>query len=400
MTHGVAGVSVLHRSCMAADAWSTALMVMGRDEGMRLALERDLAALVVTRRALGAHGAHDARAGVDAGRVMNDSMGSLIAAAGVIAGYTAFTGAVLASHRRRRLRGRPAVVVPDSSGPAETIVAYASQTGFAEQLAEKTTAALRGAGARVDLTALHALDVARLTAARRALFIVSTTGEGDAPDIAAAFVRTVMAGSAALGKLSYAVLAPGDRSYARYCAFGHTLDAWLQRQGASPLFPLIDVDNGDARALDRWGARLTDIARVAGTSATDAVASTDWAPPRTGAGGWSTVRCSTPAAPARRRFTSRSNRWMPPRPHGAPAISHRSACRRPTARRRSSASILDCLAARGGSCRVAGATSAAIVRRARPRLGLAHVARAGRAPKYRCGCARTGAFIRPRMRVH
>jgi FAD:protein FMN transferase len=53
VTHGVASVSVLHRSCMAADAWSTALTVMGRDEGMRLALERDLAALFVTRTAAG-----------------------------------------------------------------------------------------------------------------------------------------------------------------------------------------------------------------------------------------------------------------------------------------------------------------------------------------------------------
>lgn len=50
VANGVAGVTVLHASCMAADALSTALTVLGPEEGLAWADARDLAALFVLRR--------------------------------------------------------------------------------------------------------------------------------------------------------------------------------------------------------------------------------------------------------------------------------------------------------------------------------------------------------------
>ncbi len=47
--HGLASVSVLHAQCMLADAWSTALMVMGLDEGLALANARGIAAVFMQR---------------------------------------------------------------------------------------------------------------------------------------------------------------------------------------------------------------------------------------------------------------------------------------------------------------------------------------------------------------
>lgn len=49
VTHGVASVTVLHRECMWADAWSTALSVLGVDEGLALADRLALPAFVVHR---------------------------------------------------------------------------------------------------------------------------------------------------------------------------------------------------------------------------------------------------------------------------------------------------------------------------------------------------------------
>jgi thiamine biosynthesis lipoprotein len=43
--HRLKSVSVIHSSCMEADALATALMIMGPDEGYRFAVERELAAL-------------------------------------------------------------------------------------------------------------------------------------------------------------------------------------------------------------------------------------------------------------------------------------------------------------------------------------------------------------------
>jgi sulfite reductase (NADPH) flavoprotein alpha-component len=104
--------------------------------------------------------------------------------------------------------------------------------------------------------------------------VVSTTGEGDAPDTARAFIRDVMSAEPALHGLGYGVLALGDSGYDRFCAFGRTLDAWLARRGAAPLFDRVEVDDGDPAALRHWQSHVGVLAGV-----TDAP---DWTRPRYG----------------------------------------------------------------------------------------------------------------------
>lgn len=49
IAHGLASVSVLHEDCLWADAWSTALTVLGLEPGLALAREHGIAALFVQR---------------------------------------------------------------------------------------------------------------------------------------------------------------------------------------------------------------------------------------------------------------------------------------------------------------------------------------------------------------
>lgn len=174
------------------------------------------------------------------------------AAAFVVTGYAAFCGAVVARHRRKR---RPVAVAADT-----LLVAYASQTGFAESLAEQSAEGLRSVGLPAQAVSLADLDGTSLGQAGRVLFVVSTTGDGDPPDTAAAFVRRVMDDGLRLDGLHYGVLALGDSSYRRFCAFGHALDAWLRHAGAQPLFDLVEVDDGDDDALRHWQACLAALA--------------------------------------------------------------------------------------------------------------------------------------------
>ncbi|WP_298579220.1 sulfite reductase flavoprotein subunit alpha [uncultured Luteimonas sp.] len=170
-------------------------------------------------------------------------------------------------------RARPmAVETLDHDAALPWLVVHASQTGFAAALAAQTAAALRAAGLQVALLPLASVDAAVLARTGRALFIVSTTGEGDPPDPALPFVRAAMARPAALGTLQYAVLALGDRGYAHFCAFGHQLEQWLRQCGARALFDLTEVDNGDPGALRHWQHHL---AQAAGADAMP-----DWTPPR------------------------------------------------------------------------------------------------------------------------
>jgi len=163
--------------------------------------------------------------------------------------------------RRKQRAARPHAAGKD--GGAAWIVAHASQTGNAEQLAEQTAAALRLAGLPVQLTELSSLTADALQGAERILFLTSTYGEGDAPDAAAAFAGRVMSRQLPLERLHYAVLALGDSSYQQFCGFGRTLDQWLQEQGASSLFPRIEVDRSAESALADWRHQLS---HLAGTS--------------------------------------------------------------------------------------------------------------------------------------
>lgn len=176
----------------------------------------------------------------------------------------------------RKDRGSmPVSGIEPEAGDARLLVLYASQTGFAQRLAELSTDSLRTAGATPAISTLDALPPARLVASETALFIVSTTGEGDPPDNALAFAVEAMSTTPDLSRLRYALLALGDRRYARYCAFGHALDEWLRRCGATPLFDMVEVDNGDGGALRRW---QYEIAQLAGGGSA-AIEEADWATP-------------------------------------------------------------------------------------------------------------------------
>lgn len=158
---------------------------------------------------------------------------------------------------RRPWRGRrPRTAV---SAPALPVL-YASQTGQAKALAQRTAQSLTQAGLPAQTVPLGEVDAAALARFGRALFVVSTAGEGDAPEGALRFVRRTMAAPAALTSLEYGLLALGDRDYGRFCGFGRRLDAWLQHQGARPLFDRVEVDNGDAGALRHWQHQLGVIA--------------------------------------------------------------------------------------------------------------------------------------------
>lgn len=162
---------------------------------------------------------------------------------------------------RDRARARRADPHGAAGASTQTLLAYASQTGFAEELARRSARFLADAGTPTRAVALGELSPAMLQQAPRALFVVSTTGEGDAPDSAAPFVRKLLGRSMSLPALPFAVLALGDRDYRNYCAFGHQLHRWLAHQGATPLSAPIEVDNGDEHALQQWQQQLQRLAR-------------------------------------------------------------------------------------------------------------------------------------------
>ncbi|CAD2256161.1 flavodoxin domain-containing protein [Xanthomonas arboricola] len=162
-----------------------------------------------------------------------------------------------------RARKRVGAQRADASG---VLIVWASQTGFARELAQRSVAALQSAGVGAHALPIEAVDGDQLARVPRLLCIVSTTGEGDTPDHAQAAERDWLAGDAQdLTAVQYAVLALGDRGYAHFCAVGRRIDDHLQARGATRLFERIEVDNADPRALQQWQRRLTELAPALAT---------------------------------------------------------------------------------------------------------------------------------------
>lgn len=201
------------------------------------------------------------------------SPGRLLAALLLVAGYLGLCALVVV---RRRRRGRVQGDGNAASGDADLLIAFASQTGMAEQLAWQTAQMLRAGSVPLRMAALEEIDGEALSHCERVLFVVSTCGEGDPPDNATAFVRKVMVQRLRLGKLRYGLLALGDSGYIRYCGFGRTLAQWLRRQGARSLFAPIEVDDGDLDALRRWQAEVALIAGIAAPPAWTEPSSQRW----------------------------------------------------------------------------------------------------------------------------
>ncbi|EJN06165.1 flavodoxin domain-containing protein [Herbaspirillum sp. YR522] len=163
---------------------------------------------------------------------------------------------VVTAVKVRRTTRRQQSLWNEEAAAQSLLLVFASQTGFAEQLALQSAQCLRRGGLAVRVLPLARLTEDDLCGATRALFIASTTGEGDAPDMAAGFAQRMQHQAAPLPQLSFGVLALGDRSYTQYCVFGHALARWLQRRQARPLFDVVEVDNGDEGALRHWQHQL------------------------------------------------------------------------------------------------------------------------------------------------
>ena len=173
--------------------------------------------------------------------------------------------------RARRTTAARASALAPIEGADALLVAFASQTGQAEELAWMTASSLSEAGVPARVALLGDIEPDELRAAGRVLIVASTTGEGDGPDAMSWFARKHMTTPADLAGLSYGLLALGDRTYADFCGFGRALDLWLRRSGAAPLFDRVEVDDGDAGAIRHWQHQLGVV--------TGHAVQADWTPP-------------------------------------------------------------------------------------------------------------------------
>ena len=176
------------------------------------------------------------------------------------------TGWLLYLDRRRKKRQIKQARQGLSTAHSEAspwLIGFASQSGLAEQLAWQSAGQLQAAGFAVRVQPLAALSEQDLQQASHALFVVSTFGDGEAPDSARGFERKVLNQPLALSSLKYSLLALGDRQYPHFCGFATRVQQWLNERGAQSLFTPVQVDSGDPEALQHWQQQLGQLTGTA-----------------------------------------------------------------------------------------------------------------------------------------
>ncbi len=155
---------------------------------------------------------------------------------------------------RKRQRQLKALLQFERSQP--WLVAYASQTGSAERIARESASLLQADGWQVVVLPLERVRMELLLQTTRALFVISNWGSGSAPEHAQSCLSTLLNQCRVLSQLQYGLLGLGDDRRRPFCGFSRQVDQWLRSQGATPIFPMIELNRNQQSAQQSWFSNL------------------------------------------------------------------------------------------------------------------------------------------------
>ena len=135
----------------------------------------------------------------------------------------------------------------------EIIIAFGTETGNAEMLAEDAANAASDFNLEGRVCDMEDLSVDDLSSASRVMIICSTWGEGDQPYNAQDLYDDVCDSSDdSMNGVSFAVLALGDTAFDLFCESGKEWDRILEEKGGTRVHERIDCDTDYEDFADEW----------------------------------------------------------------------------------------------------------------------------------------------------
>ena len=131
-------------------------------------------------------------------------------------------------------------------------VCFATMTGNAESLANRVHDRATANGLPSVLVNLAGTRPDELSGWTRAVFVVSTWGDGEPPADACDFWYDLEKARLDLSGLRYAVFGLGDRDYQNYNAFARVLDERLSALGAKRILDRAEADLDFEDAYLAW----------------------------------------------------------------------------------------------------------------------------------------------------
>ena len=186
----------------------------------------------------------------------------------VFAGSTAEQRAWLSGFLAGIQAANAPLAVP-AAPPAAKIpltILFGTESGNAEALAAQARKVAGRLGFAPKLVDMADVTPEQAAEARNLLVIASTWGEGDPPQRAVDFHDALLGDSAPrFDNTRFAVLALGDRAYARFCEVGRVMDERLAALGGTRIVDRIDCDlDYEAPATGWIGTTLDGLKALAG----------------------------------------------------------------------------------------------------------------------------------------
>ncbi len=148
--------------------------------------------------------------------------------------------------------GSPVAATPAPAPTGKLTVLYGTESGNSEVLADRTVKAAKKRGFQAVMKNMADLSPADLAKTSNLLVIVSTWGDGDAPETAVSFHKEFMTADIPLSTVRYSVCALGDTSYEKFCQIGKDFDARLEALGASRIAARRDCDLDYEESFTAW----------------------------------------------------------------------------------------------------------------------------------------------------
>ena len=156
----------------------------------------------------------------------------------------------------------PAAAAPVSAG--KLTVLYGTESGNAESLADRAVKDAKKKGFKAVMKNMADISPADLSKEENLLVIVSTWGDGDAPETAVAFHKQFMAADLKLDGVKFSVCGLGDTSYEKFCEIGKQFDARLEELGGKRVAQRADCDVDYEESFTGWfAAAITALAPTA-----------------------------------------------------------------------------------------------------------------------------------------
>ncbi|MFK7850319.1 MAG: assimilatory sulfite reductase (NADPH) flavoprotein subunit [Akkermansiaceae bacterium] len=148
--------------------------------------------------------------------------------------------------------GAAAISAPKPVVAGKLTVLYGTESGNSEELADRSVKQAKKRGFKAVMKNMSDIEPAELAKSDNLLVIVSTWGDGEAPETAVSFHEKFMSEDVKLDGVKFSVCALGDTSYEQFCEIGRQFDARLEKLGAERIYDRVDCDVDYEETYSNW----------------------------------------------------------------------------------------------------------------------------------------------------